>query len=245
MLVIFLWRWLKSPVERREFLNAGKKKNPANTNVWCFFWPRLLEQLLQLWLVPACWSGPFHTSTVQCPNTSLGCSMQVCKTVSDGKLLFCVSAVLFLSFSYFSWTLEGSPTKAQRVTAPPLDLFVLNMVFTCVVALFIDQVWWVLSSLPSLSWEDLWWWGLPGTQQASWEVCPPWPCVPRVRSSLTWAGPWLSALEWSSRPPSVSIMQFHLINPVSAALQTVPASRFSYKWDKWARIWLRKGRFQQ
>lgn len=152
---------------------------------------------------------------------------------------------LFLSCSYLSWTLEGSLTKAQRVTAPPLDFFVLNVVFTCVVALFIDQVWWVLSSLPSLSWEDLWWWGLPGTQQASWEVCPPWPCVPQVRSSLTWAGPWLSALEWSSRPPSVSIMQFHLINPVSAALQTVLASRFSYKWDKWARIWLRKGRFQQ
>lgn len=61
---------------------------------WCLLFYRLLEQLLQLWLVLACWSDPFHTSTTQCPNTLPGCSMQVWKQITlehSYSLVFSIS----------------------------------------------------------------------------------------------------------------------------------------------------------
>lgn len=140
--------------------------------------------------------------------------------------MFSLLAPVFLSCSCLNWTLEGSPVKAQSHLLFATTTFrrmscVLNVVLRCPFASSVDQVWWVPSSLPWLSSEDLWWWGRPGTQQELWEVCPLWPCVLQVRSSSAWAGRWLLASEWSSPPLLVSIMHLHLHEPVSGAPQAV------------------------
>lgn len=159
-------------------------------------------------------------STARCPNTWLGCSMQVCKPRSHFDLWF-------LSWSCYSWTLDGSHVQTQPVylycmQTQSTDLFnycLFQMRYWAFSFVCIHKVSWVLSSPLLLCWEDLWWWGPPGTQQALWEVCLLWPCVLQVRSSWIWVARWLWALEWSSLPPSVSIIQFHLRKPVFAALQ--------------------------
>lgn len=71
--------WCCSMSDFKQFKSSLTSQELVSLIINHRFHSRLSEQLLQPWLVPACWFGPFHMSTVRCPNTSPGCSTQVGK----------------------------------------------------------------------------------------------------------------------------------------------------------------------